>query len=209
MKCIQLIKQVNNTELGKGGTHETYILVPQEVDVSDLFETIGQTYSFTDKHSHKEYKIRLTSAREKRIVGLGQFYRDNDLQAGDKVLVERILLPDGTSKYALSFRRSSSAVYFQKVKDYFEVLTPERLGSVLDVELNDETGSVLKVIYHGEIKKRADSPSTTKVYNILLEDTEIRKNYQGSDIVGLRVNNGQVKLVGFNPWEKYITEVAE
>lgn len=209
MKCIQLIKQVNNTELGKGGTHETYILVPQEVDVSDLFEAIGQTYSFTDKQSHKEYKIRLTSAREKRIVGLGQFYRDNDLQAGDKVLVERILLKDGTSKYALSFSKSTNTVYFQKVKDYFEALTPERLGSVLNVELNDESGSVLKVLYHGEIKKRADSPSKTKVYNILLDDAEIRKNYQGGDIIGLRLKNGQVKLVGFNPWGKYITEVAE
>jgi hypothetical protein len=209
MKCIQLIKQVNNTELGKGGTHETYILVPQEVDVSDLFETIGQTYSFTDKQSHKEYKIRLTSAREKRIVGLGPFYRDNDLQAGDKVLVERILLKDGTSKYALSFSKSSNTVYFQKVKDYFEALTPERLSSVLDVELTDASGSVLKVLYHGEIKKRADSPSTTNVYNILWDGAEIRKNYQGSDIIGLRINNGQVKLVGFNPWEKYITEVAE
>ena len=209
MKCIQLIKQVNNTELGKGGTHEYYILVPQDVDVSDLFETIGQTYTFTDKHSHKEYNIRLTSAREKRIVGMGPFYRDNDLQAGDKVLVERILLQDGTSKYALSFRRSTDTVYFQKVKDYFEVLTPERLESVLDVEWNDDNGSLIKVHYHGEIMKRADSPSPTKVYTIILDNEEIRKNFQSGDIIGLRLQNGYVKLVGFNPWKKYITEVAE
>ena len=46
MKCIQLIKQVNNTELGKGGTHETYILVPQEVDVSEFIE---QPFKISDE----------------------------------------------------------------------------------------------------------------------------------------------------------------
>ena len=45
MKSIQLIKQVNNTELGKGGTHETYILIPQDLNVSDLFEENNVKYT--------------------------------------------------------------------------------------------------------------------------------------------------------------------
>lgn len=30
MKIIQFIKTLNNTELGKGTTHETYILIPKK-----------------------------------------------------------------------------------------------------------------------------------------------------------------------------------
>ena len=46
LKSIQLIKQVNNTELGKGGTHETYILIPQDLNVSDLFEENNVKYRY-------------------------------------------------------------------------------------------------------------------------------------------------------------------
>lgn len=30
MKVVQVIKKLNNTELGKGGTHDSYVLVPNE-----------------------------------------------------------------------------------------------------------------------------------------------------------------------------------
>ena len=49
MKSVQVIKKVNNTELGKGATHETYVLVPQELNVSDLFEELETKYKFIDK----------------------------------------------------------------------------------------------------------------------------------------------------------------
>ena len=209
MKCVQFIKQVNNTELGKANTNETYIRVPQELDISDLFEITDHLYSFTDKHSRKVYDIRFTHGREKRIVGLGDFYRDNDLHAGDKVLVEKTVFANGQATYKLSLSKSSSVLYLQKVKDFFEVLTPERLDQFLNVDLLLSNGSVMKVLYHGEIKKRADSPSATKVYNVLLDDKNIQKNYKKDEIIGIKMQNGQVKLVGFNPWEKYITEVAE
>ena len=209
MKCVQFIKQVNNTELGKANTNETYIRIPQELDISDLFEITDHFYSFTDKHSLKVYDIRFTHGREKRIVGLGDFYRDNDLHAGDKVLVERIIQENNISQYMLSFRKATDTVFFQKVKGYFEVLTPERLDSVLDLDLNDKNGSVIRVTYYGSTKKKANSPSETKVYNILVDDTEIREDYKTDNLIGLQLQNGLAKLVVGKPWEKYITEVAE
>ena len=84
MKSVQVIKKVNNTELGKAATHETYVLVPQELNVSDLFEELEKKYKFVDKVTNKTYELRLTSGREKRIVGLGPFYRDHDVFAGDE-----------------------------------------------------------------------------------------------------------------------------
>ena len=36
MEVIQIIKKLNNTELGKKNTHESYILVNRGLDISDL-----------------------------------------------------------------------------------------------------------------------------------------------------------------------------
>ena len=47
MKIIQFIKTLNNTELGKGTTHETYILIPKKAEINDIFENenIYENYS--------------------------------------------------------------------------------------------------------------------------------------------------------------------
>ena len=111
MKSIQLIKQVNNTELGKGGTHETYILIPQDLDVSDLFLETDKEYVFTDKDSGKVYVIRLTSAREKRIVGMGPYYRDNNVMAGDQILLEKRIYDNGLFDF---FKQSGRYCVFSK-----------------------------------------------------------------------------------------------
>lgn len=209
MKSVQLIKQVNNTELGKAGTHDTYILIPQELDVSDLFDTPDKVYPFVDKERGNTYRIRLTSAREKRIVGLGPFYRDQDVRAGDKVLLEKRSWADGAAEYFLAVRKAVDVVYFQKVKGCFEVLTPERLPLVQDTALKTAAGEPVQVIYHGEISKRADSQVMTRVYRILLDGREIAGDYQSKDIIGLRVCGGVVTVADFRPWEKFIMEVAE
>ena len=39
MKIQQFIKSLNNTEIGKGGTHECYVLVSKKVDmIESLFD---------------------------------------------------------------------------------------------------------------------------------------------------------------------------
>ena len=47
MKIVQLIKKLNNTELGKGGTHDYYVLVPAELDISDIFPAPDVPVRFT------------------------------------------------------------------------------------------------------------------------------------------------------------------
>ena len=209
MKSIQLIKQVNNTELGKGGTHETYILIPQDLNVSDLFEENNVKYNFIDKDSLKEYKIRLTSGREKRIVGLGPFYSDKNLFAGDKVLLEKRVFENGETQYYISLQRAVNTVFFQKVRSYFEAMTTENVTDVLDKDFLSDAGVSIKVEYYGEIQKRTDSPTKTKVYNIFVGDNNIQSDYQDRDMIGLQYSDKRIKLIESKPWEKYVVEVKE
>lgn len=209
MKSIQLIKQVNNTELGKGGTHETYILIPQELDVSDLFLEIGKEYTFIDKASRKPYTIRLTSAREKRIVGMGPYYRDNDVMAGDQILLEKRIYDNGNYECYIALNRSSSTVYFQKVRNYFEILTAENIEKILNKSLVNSEEKIVKIEYYGEVQKRRDSPVMTKVYTITVDGNTIQENYQDRDMIGIQVDGKAVKIIDAQPWKKYVIEVNE
>ena len=53
MKIVQLIKKLNNTELGKTGTHETYIQVPQDLEISDIFPEYEDVKNFVYKKTGK------------------------------------------------------------------------------------------------------------------------------------------------------------
>ena len=207
MKSIQLIKQVNNTELGKGGTHETYILVPQDLIVSDLFETIGEEYSFIDKCSLKSYRIRLTHGREKRIVGMGQFYRDNNVCAGDKVILEKRVIDSTRNEYYISVNKAKNAAFFQKVKDYFEILTADTATPFLDKAFTTTDENTVTIIFSKEIQKRKDSPSLTKVYDIIVNGSSIHNKYQDRDMIGLKLKDGKVEFIESQPWKKYNLEV--
>ena len=130
MKSIQLIKQVNNTELGKGGTHETYILIPQDLDVSDLFLETDKEYAFTDKDSGKVYVIRLTSAREKRIVGMGPYYTANNVVAGDQVLLEKRVFENGKIDYFIEneqFRKEIGETYLKSANNFDQALCMDQM----------------------------------------------------------------------------------
>ncbi|PJN81013.1 hypothetical protein CWE04_04255 [Thomasclavelia cocleata] len=74
MEVIQIIKKLNNTELGKKNTHESYILVNRGLDISDLFKKTNVPLQFIFKKNNKEViTIRKTEGRETRIVGLDLF----------------------------------------------------------------------------------------------------------------------------------------
>lgn len=209
MKSIQLIKQVNNTELGKSGTHETYILIPQNLNISDLFEEIGKKYTFKDKCSDESYTIRLTSAREKRIVGMGPFYRENDVMAGDKVLLEKRVYDNGECDYYIALNRAENTVYFQKVKNYFEALNTEKVSTLIDKAFVNDEGKSIKIEYQGEIQKREDAPVMTMVYNVIVGDNSIQGNYRDRDMIGIQAYGGHAKIIGVQPWKKYVVEVKK
>ena len=209
MKSVQVIKKVNNTELGKGATHETYVLVPQELNVSDLFEELETKYKFIDKGTNKPYELRLTSGREKRIVGLGPFYRDHDVFAGDEMLFEKRIKDSGENEYFVSVNKFQNIVVFQKKKNAFAVLTPERLAPLLNKEFQDLRGRQIQISLLGEFKMREDSPDLTKLYDILSNGKSLASEYSNNQMFEIVSDGNRVEMRPFRPWKKYVIEVND
>ena len=205
MKNIQIIKKVNNTELGKGGTHETYVLVPQELDVSDIFDTLEKKYNFVDKETGKIHAIRLTSGREKRIVGLGPFYKEHDVFAGDEMSFEKRIWGDSCD-YLISVNKFDDVIVLQKKKNAFAVLTPERLDHILDKTFYDISGKAIRISFVGEFKKREDSPESTKLYDVFLDGKNISSNYSNNDMLEVVADGEMIAIRCFKPWKKYVVE---
>ena len=207
MKIVQLVKQLNNTELGKGGTHDTYMLIPNDVDITDLFPNPNVNVKFIYKKNGDEVLIRHTVGREKRIVGLGPFYSKHDVCAGDEVVLERRIVGEQIT-HLIDLRKKKNIVVFQRLKNGFEVLTPERLG-MLSGELHTEESGLIEVIYLDEQKKRADSPDYTQIYDLKVNGNSIVNDYAAKEIIELEVRDKVVKIKRFCTWRKYIIEARD
>ena len=73
----------------------------------------------------------------------------------------------------------------------------------------DPEGRIIKIEYHGEIQKRKDSPSMTKVYNISIDNINIQRNYHDRDMIGIHMNGDNAELIMTQAWKKYTVEVKE
>lgn len=196
----RFIKQLNNTELGKGSTHDTYILVPQNVSIKGIFESPGQWISFQNIDSNETIDLKNTEGREKRVVGLGEYYRKNNLIAGDEVILERIIRDD-KSLYRISCQKHSDYIVIQKFRDNFELLSEERLSMA---EEWSNTVDGFSIRYLGEEHKRSDSPESTSVYRITIGGTDIANKYKNKDMVILKNNSNAItewKSVGWKQVE--------
>ncbi len=197
MKIVQLMKQLNNTELGKGGTHDTYVLVPNELDITPIFEQPDVVYEFSDPISGEVVKVRNTVGREKRIVGLGQYYRNQDLSAGDSVVFEKRI--DGTN-ISLSIRtiKLTGSVVFQKTKDGFEILTPDRMQLAKD--WGEKLEDKFEIVFSESIKKRNDSPVTTDIYRITVGGIGISDDFAAKEIGIVDISGERAIVRRFYGW---------
>jgi hypothetical protein len=166
-------------------------------------------YSFKDKNSDKKYTIRLTWGRDKRIVGMGPYYRDYDVLAGDRVLLEKNIQSNGEFNYYISFQRSIDTAYFQKVKNHFEALDSDKASAFVGMQFLSADGDSVKIEYYGEIQKRKDSPIMTKVYDVIVENQNIQGNYQDRDMIALKLQDGKIQIKDVQPWAKYVIEVKK
>ena len=206
MKSIQYIKQLNNTELGKTGTHETYVRVPNTLDVSDVFPNVNTEYQFIDRETGATFVIRHTIGREKRIVGFGPYYSSKGLCAGDKIVIE-CRRDNNQETRILDYVRNLSAIVAQKTSAGFELLTPERLALVTDdIKVNEEP---LTVDYLLSQKKRQDSPTETDFYDIKVGDQSILENYSKNDCILIEIDNYKAYIRNFCPWTKVCIETEE
>jgi len=113
MKTLQFIKSLNNTELGKSGTNETYVLVSKNVKgIEKIFDTANRKPSLINlKNGGILSSVHITDGGEFRINGLGDFYRANNVNAGDEIIFER-----RDNKFYINLHSKTNTIDF-KVSD--------------------------------------------------------------------------------------------
>lgn len=204
MKVTQIVKRLNNTELGKGNTHDTYILIPRNLDISDLFPNIGEYIDFIDKETKKIFKIRHTDGREKRIVGLGIYYNEKKLEAGDEVILEKQENGKET-KFFISYNRRENVIVFQKSKNDFEILTMSKYKKYEKSCMAEKRR--IEIRFTESRKKRQDSPIATDYYDIFIDNKSILSSFSGKDIGELILSDDNITVDHFCTWEKYVFEM--
>lgn len=206
MKVIHVIKKLNNTELNKGGTNDSYVMIPRKLNVSDLFPEVNQVIPFIFKKNGDIIRIRHTQGGEKRIVGLGEFYRKNQVCAGDEVMFERQIL-HGESRYYIDLKQKTNTLVLQKLRDGFVILTPERMGLFAgNLMVNTYTGlQPMKLEFLASVGKRKDSPNTTDLYDLKVGGFSVANDYASKRMVEIELGQepGRATMNEVETWRKY------
>ena len=161
---------------------------------------------FSDALTGEKVILRNTEGREKRIVGLGQYYRDKDLSAGDEIIFERSENKDGV-KYLLYVKKRNDSLVFQKMKYGFEILTPEQMRKFENI--GKRQPELFDIRFIEAARKRNDSPETTDFYDISLNGISLLDSYAGKEIGILQRVENEVQKVDFYGWKKYVFETEE
>lgn len=212
VKIYQFIKKVNETEVGATGTNETYLLVPKSVDVTDIFKKTNEIYKFKDKVSLQEYDIRYTIGREQRIVGLGPYYRDNDISAGDRILIEHIRCEDKELYNIDSIKMEDSMILQVSSSKGIRILNSDE--NKLEFKNNKKTyhlgkKSNIELKYKGNFKPRKDSKVALEYYDLLIGGRNINKSFSDKDILEIVfVDNDMCYIIEDISYQKiYIEEM--
>ena len=167
-KIYQYSHCPNSTELGKGSTHETYLLISNDVDLSELFP-VGVSVNVTDAVTQKIYTLKSASGNEFRVNQMGPLYRDYDVHEGDEILFTKIVEPDcATFKVqVIKYNRVMLLVSANGT----EIIGIDRLapfgskGAGFSLNVNmDSTSASFTLTFDISKKKRKDSPALTDYY---------------------------------------------
>lgn len=213
MKIQQYIKKLNNTELGKGNTHECYVLVSTRVPgMKEYFfddDNLNPNFKLASKNNSPVDGIHITKSRELRINGLSGFYSTNNANAGDEILFERRDLNDGNTEFYIDFKARNNTITFQRNAKGFEALNVERLIDKLmdnqylvECEYNNSQ-CYLTIQFKESARKRIDSPDLTDFYQILVDDVDIVDDFSNNDFLVLEDLGSSMVFKKVNVWQKY------
>lgn len=169
----------NNTELGKGNTHETYLLISREIDLSFMFPP-GANINVHNIEKNTDYSLKAATGSEFRVNQMGQFYRDFDIHEGDEIVLTKLV------------SESCSHITIRAIKHHRVLIKVGTYGaSIADIErlsgfgskdggyripiTNDGAACNLSIHFVGEKRKRSDSPSTTDYYSVYLDGQPLDK----------------------------------
>ena len=175
-KIIQYIHRPTLTELGWGNTHDRYLVVDSDKDLSNIFP-LGVDISLLDSISNKVYKVySKVETNEFRLKRLGDIVDDYHMEPGDEIVITHYELSDSVldfltvnecGRILLNPGRRNNG----KIED-FEIVNIERLPGFSEdksysyaCEYNGSKNELL-ISFSDSRKKRTDSPSETKFYTV-------------------------------------------
>ena len=197
-KVLQYIHYPNNTELGKGNTNETYMLVPLSIDASELFP-FNEEVDFIEPSTSQTYKIKAKGdEKEFRVNQMGEFYRANQARFGDVVSGTMISNNNDSIRFISIIKQKCLGLFGNSKKGY-ELLNSELIEQ-LGFSPRTKTPFKLRLMYNGQEclisisykeskKKRKDSPIETDFYNVNCTEIELGgkliANLETNDLIEL------------------------
>ena len=172
-KLIQYTHRPNMTELGMGNTHETYMLINTNTDLSGIFPPSIEV-KVRDAVSGKHYSLKSSDGREFRVNQMGDLYRDYNVHPGDEIVITKIE-NENTSDLCVNVIQYQRVVLLVN-SNGTEIVNIDRLNSynldngIYQINVSDRgKQNILKISFRESRKKRADSPNTTDFYTAQIE----------------------------------------
>lgn len=177
VKITQYTHRPNSTELGLGNTHECYMLVATDIDMSGIFPP-GESVSIYDALTRKEYVLKSSNYREFRINQMGDIYRDYNVIPGDEIVISQIE-EDNVCDLCFTVKKYHRVVLLVK-KGLAEIINIDRLKAFeqgdkkYEVNVYDKgKNDILNISFDGAKAKRADSPNMTDFYHVSIDGVDL------------------------------------
>lgn len=189
-KIYQYLHYPNATELGQASTHETYLLIARNIDLSGLFP-VGESVFVTDVKNGKQYALKSAYGNEFRVNQFGPVYRDYDTNEGDEIWLTGVVTDNDTKVYLRVEKRNRITLSFTSQGAFFNnesriaAFGSRTAGYKIPVNYDGTNGS-LTINFVGRKKKRADSPDLTDFFEVKFDGTPIRN---GNYILDLDTND--------------------
>lgn len=177
VKITQYTHRPNSTELGLGNTHECYMLVATDIDMSGIFPP-GESVSIYDALTRKEYVLKSSNYREFRINQMGDIYRDYNVIPGDEIVISQIE-KDNVCDLCFTVKKYHRVVLLVK-KGLAEIINIDRLKAFeqgdkkYEVNVYDKgKNDILNISFDSAKAKRADSPNMTDFYHVSIDGVDL------------------------------------
>ena len=171
MLVYQFVHQLNNTELGRTGTHDWYTYVSRDSAPMLSFLDVGSHNKFVYKRDPSivgDLFYTHTSTGEYRISGCKRFFDAGNVNAGDCIVVER-----AGENFRVDFIKRNDIVVFNRVKGGWQCRNEDRLAKYLNSTVqaycNNKLGALV-VKYERTMTKRTQ---IIKVYSLTFDGVVI------------------------------------
>ncbi len=172
-KLIQYTHRPNTTELGMGNTHETYMLINTNTDLSGIFPPSIEV-KVRDAVSGKHYSLKSSNGREFRVNQMGDLYRDYNVNPGDEIVITKIE-SENASDICVNIKQYQRVVLLVG-SNGTEIVNLDRLNSysignrTFRINVSDRGNqNTLAISFKESRKKRADSPNMTDYYSVQID----------------------------------------